>query len=423
MDTSDLPAGLELAPFRGVRFAPSVVGGLETVTCPPYDLIDEEGLAMLRAGDRHNIVQVTLPLRGYGRARELMDDWLASGALTVDDEPALHVYEELGPSSLQRGLIGAVGLRAESERVILPHEDVYPGPVRDRLALMGTTRANLEPIFLTYPGGAAASEIVDETASSLPPVLEVVADDGYRHRLWRLTDPALLAVIADDLRPRQALIADGHHRYAAYRAFQAAQSGPGPWDYGLALLVDSLRYPPHLGAIHRVLPGFSPQTAVDQARAAFRVTELPADLASALAILAGSSCFLLAGDERLWLLSDPDPALLAAALRTDRSPRWRALNTAILDELLISSVWRIEADEHNVQVVHDDPVHAISRAHRTGGTAVILNPLTVPEVMALAAGGERVPRKSTSFSPKPRTGLVMRLLDEPGLDEPDREHA
>jgi hypothetical protein len=32
--------------------------------------------------------------------------------------------------------------------------------------------------------------------------------------------------------------------------------------------------------------------------------------------------------------------------------------------------------------------------------------------MDIAAHGERVPRKSTSFGPKPRTGLVLRVFDE-----------
>jgi uncharacterized protein (DUF1015 family) len=34
--------------------------------------------------------------------------------------------------------------------------------------------------------------------------------------------------------------------------------------------------------------------------------------------------------------------------------------------------------------------------------------LSAADVRAVAAHGERVPRKSTSFAPKPRTGLVMR---------------
>ncbi|MPY85803.1 MAG: DUF1015 family protein, partial [Actinophytocola sp.] len=40
-----------------------------------------------------------------------------------------------------------------------------------------------------------------------------------------------------------------------------------------------------------------------------------------------------------------------------------------------------------------------------------LNPPTVDEVFAVAAAHDRMPRKSTSFGPKPRNGLVMRVLD------------
>jgi hypothetical protein len=39
---------------------------------------------------------------------------------------------------------------------------------------------------------------------------------------------------------------------------------------------------------------------------------------------------------------------------------------------------------------------------------VLCQPLTTADVRAVAAHGERVPRKSTSFAPKPRTGLVLR---------------
>ncbi|MGZ6764642.1 MAG: hypothetical protein ACXVEH_14755, partial [Nocardioides sp.] len=54
-------------------------------------------------------------------------------------------------------------------------------------------------------------------------------------------------------------------------------------------------------------------------------------------------------------------------------------------------------------------VHAaIAAAEASGGTAVLLNPTPVEDVMAVAAAGERMPRKSTLFTPKPRTGLVLR---------------
>lgn len=417
-------AGLELAPFRGVRFDPAVVGDLASVTTPPYDLIDDAERRRLLSEGGHNFVRLILPSQpggGYREAGETLRRWLDEGVLTVDPEPALYVYEAADRHTVhQRGLVGAVGLRAESQGVILPHEDVYPGPVRDRLALMSEANANLEPIFLIHDGGGDAAKIVDDTAQAAP-LMEFPASDGLVHRLWRITDPARLARISADLRGRQALIADGHHRYATYRTLQARHHrsghGDGPWDHGLALLVDSTRYPPRLGAIHRVLPGLPPRKALERAKGVMKVTHLPGPLPEALKALADASdrpSFLLGGGNTgLHLLTDPDPARLAAVMPADRSVTWRRLDTAVLDHLLIAGVWGVPENESSVEVVHDDPAAALSRAHRSGGTAVILNPMRIEDVQAVAGGGERVPRKSTSFGPKPRMGMVFRLLDPP----------
>ncbi|MGP4028445.1 DUF1015 family protein [Actinomadura sp. 3N407] len=416
--------GLELTPFRGVRFVPEVAGDLASVTMPPYDLIDEAAALRLLAGGGHNIVRLNLPRaagEGYDAAGERLRRWLDEGALATDPDPALYVYEASRDGTvLQRGLIGAVGLRAESEGVVLPHENVFPGPVRDRLALMTAANANLEPIFLVYEGGAGdegvgdATRIVDDTAAGKP-LMAFRADDGLTHRLWRITDPALHSRVSADIHDKQALIADGHHRYATYRALQArhhaAGDGPGPWDAGLALLVDSTRYPPHLGAIHRVLPGLRPDDAVEQAGKVFRVTEFR-DEAEAIEALtdAPGPAFLLGGGDSLHLLTDPDSGALSRSMPSEHSPRWQRLDTAVLDHLLIGNVWEVPENEDAIEVVHDDPSAAVARARRAGGTAVILNPLKAEDVLAVAGEGDRVPRKSTSFGPKPRTGLVLRVL-------------
>ncbi|MEU8800012.1 DUF1015 domain-containing protein [Spirillospora sp. NPDC048819] len=433
--------GLELTPFRGVRFVPEVAGDLASVTMPPYDLIDEAAALRLLAGGGHNIVRLNLPRaagEGYDAAGDRLRRWLDEGALTTDPDPALYVYEASRDGTvLQRGLIGAVGLRAESEGVVLPHENVFPGPVRDRLALMTAANANLEPIFLVYEGGGDtagdaggdtggdaggdagggdAARIVDDTAAGTP-LTEFRADDGLTHRLWRITDPALHSRVSADIHGRQALIADGHHRYATYRALQArhhaAGDGPGPWDAGLALLVDSTRYPPHLGAIHRVLPGLRPDDAVERARKVFRVTDFwdEADAVEALANVDGPA-FLLGGGESMHLLTDPDSGALSRSMPSGHSSRWQGLDTAVLDHLLIRNVWDVPENEDAIEVVHDDASAAVARARRTGGTAVVLNPLKAEDVLAVAGEGERVPRKSTSFGPKPRTGLVLRVLGD-----------
>ncbi|MFI6485463.1 DUF1015 family protein [Nonomuraea sp. NPDC050663] len=411
MATPELPVpdGLVLRPFRGVRFA---VDDPAKVTSPPYDLISDSDVDELLELHPDNVVRLILPSgsdRRYDQARDTLQEWLAKGVLVPDDTPGLYVYEQSGPGVLQRGLIGDVGLADPSQGIVLPHENVMPGPVADRLALMSTTQANLEPIFLLYSGGPDLS-MTDE------PLVDTQTSDGVRHRLWAVTDPDAIANINAHLHGKQALIADGHHRYATYRELQrrerAAGRGDGPWDFGLALLVDSDAYPPDLKAIHRVIPGLALSEAAARAKGAWQVHDfdsLPAGLEALDA--AAEPAFLLGGEDGFHLMADPDPLQLAHAMPAEHSDRWNALNTAVLAEFVLPKVWGMQDDEHSVRIVHHDAAAAVRLAVETQGTAVILRALAVGEVLAVAAEGERVPRKSTSFGPKPRTGLVLRTFD------------
>jgi hypothetical protein len=51
----------------------------------------------------------------------------------------------------------------------------------------------------------------------------------------------------------------------------------------------------------------------------------------------------------------------------------------------------------------------------TADAAVLLRPVTVAQIRAAAFAGVRMPEKTTFFSPKPRTGMVFRSLDEAGV--------
>jgi len=426
-------------------------------------VIGPDTLGRLLAASPYNIVRLILPgldpatpgagpggpadARAAGEiAAARLGDWRAEGVLAADDEPALYVYEQSGPGFVQRGLIGLVGVATSA---IHPHEDVMPGPVAGRRELMSLTRSNLEPILLVYNGGAGASghggsagtraagpasvpgtadgattvstatRLVNLTADEREPLACAVTDDGISHRLWALTDPAEHAAIAADLAARSALIADGHHRYAAYgelrEQMRARGLGDGPWDFGLAFLVDADAYPLRLGPIHRVLPRLDPATAARLAAGAFTVTSLPpTDLDGALRRLAAAgqdgTAFLLAGGDGFRLLSQPDAGELAAAMPAQASARWRALDSSVMQELLLARLWSIRDNERDVLISHDTG-EAVRLAEATGGTAVLLNPMSLAAVTDLAAHGERVPRKSTSFGPKPRTGFVLRTFE------------
>ena len=429
-----------LAPFRGIRYARDRVSGLANVTSPPYDVISGDILEHLRAADPHNVVRLILPgigAEGSQAAADLMRQWLSSGVLIRDRMPALYIYEQsldqpddAASPWRQRGIISLVRLGSPESAGILPHEGVMPGLVADRRELMAATQANLEPIFLIYDGEppdaaeqGTATEVIDRVAAERTPLVSITTEDGVTHRLWRISEPTEYAAIAADLAGRRALIADGHHRYAAYLDLQAERRasglGDGPWDYGLAFLVDSDAYRPRIGAIHRVLPGLRPDRAAELAKAAFAVQDLPADIGmdEALGQLAEAgtegTAFLLAGDSdggtRFRLLSHPDPVQVAASMPAGASAPWRCLDASILQQLLIGRLWGITDSERDVLISHD-AAEAVYATSGTGATAVISNPLSFEAVIQIAAHGERVPRKSTSFGPKPRTGLVLRTF-------------
>lgn len=416
--------GLELTPFRGLRYDPDRVGSLAAVTSPPYDVVVRpDGLHHLQDADPHNIVRLILPQAGTPSTRneqaaETLRRWLSEGVLTADDEPGLYVYEQSDASGLlQRGVIGALRLSEPSEHVVLPHEDVMPHVVADRAGLMRATSANLEPLLLTYRGNGSAADTsaVLERIIEQPPLLATTTEDGFRHRLWAITAPGDVTRIQSDLARHQALIADGHHRWATYRRLRAEHPSPSPWDYGLVLLVDTARYPLRVRAIHRLLHGLPVADAVAPLAGRFRVRQVAGPLPQALEALAeaarAGNAFLLAGDSTFHLVDQPDPDLLARTIPADRPRAWRTLDATVLHATLLDHVWHIpEDDPTRIAYIHDAAA-TVRKAERDGGTAVLMHPVREEVVRDLARQGVTMPRKSTSFGPKPASGLVLRALD------------
>ncbi|EIV96443.1 DUF1015 family protein [Frankia sp. QA3] len=445
-----VPAGLVLVPFRAARF-PASGPALAALTSPPYDVVDGVERARLQARDAHNVVRLILPGDDYDAAARTLQEWLDGGVLRRDEKASVYVCEEEQDGHVQRGLIGAVALADPEAGIILPHENTMAGPVSDRLALTRATRANLEPIFLLYSGGGETSRVVSALVAT-PPQVETTTDDGVTHRLWAIDDPAVLTAVAADLLPRRAVIADGHHRYATYRHYQAerhaAGDGSGPWDFGLAFLVDATVSGPQVHAIHRAVTGLGLADAVRRAAAEFTVRRLagpdvagldpagagaqpagepgsaqgsaagwpgggvdPDHLLDELAEAGqGGHAFVVTDGTSAYLLTEPAAALLARSLPADRSAAFRRLDVTVAHLALIVDVWGL-ADTVGVVDYHHDAPAAIAAAAAAGGTALLLNPTPVGDVTAVAEAGERMPRKSTLFTPKPRTGLVLRPLD------------
>ncbi|MDG4863993.1 DUF1015 domain-containing protein [Streptomyces sp. T-3] len=413
--------GLHLIPFRGLRYVPERVGSLAAVTSPPYDVVVRpDGLHHLQDADPHNIVRLILPQAATPAVRnqqaaDTLRRWLAEGVLAPDQNPALYVYEQRNGDMLQRGVIGALELTAAAEGIVLPHEDVMPHIVADRAALMRTTAANLEPLLLTYrsDGTATGATAVIERTARTTPLLSTTTEDGYSHRLWSVTDPADLAEVHTDLSHRQALIADGHHRWATYLRLRGEHTDSAAWDFGLVLLVDTARYPLRVRAIHRLLHRLPVSQALEAVSDVFRIRRVDGGLPRAMEALAEaaaeSNAFVLAGDRAFHLIDRPSPAMLDHTIRKDRPEAWRTLDATVLHSTLLDHIWQIPDAPEHIAYIHDTAA-TVEKAERDGGTAVLMHPVREEVVRDLARQGVTMPRKSTSFGPKPASGLVLRSL-------------
>src|SRR3954468_20681736 len=165
----------DVQPFRALRYDLNVVGPLESVIAPPYDVIDPEQRSRLAARSPPNVVLADLPeapLGGdpYEEAARLLDLWRRQGAVVRDEQPALWALQQdyTGPDGRQltrRGFFARVRVEDYGPGRIRPHERTHPGPKEDRLRLTRATRTNLSPIFSLYadPEGVARAALEPAT--------------------------------------------------------------------------------------------------------------------------------------------------------------------------------------------------------------------------------------------------------------------
>jgi uncharacterized protein (DUF1015 family) len=422
-------------PFRGLLYDPAVVGSIESVIAPPYDVIGREEQSRLYEASPYNVVRLDLAREAdrYTAASRTFAEWRERGAIARDREPAFYLYAQRhglksGESHERFGFFASLRLEEFSSGKVLPHEKTLASAKADRLALQRACRANLSSIFGIYsaPGFAlarAASALVES-----PPWADFTDAAGVRHRVWRATEAGLARELAERLADRTVYIADGHHRYETalrYRDERRAETGRAdgrqPFDYVLAYLVNMEEPGLVVLPTHRLLRELpvAPRDLVARLRERFRVEETAAgSLAAALRPAEGERRIGLAlrGEPRALVLVTRDGENDA---RLSGSTALRRLDVTLLHGLVLegpSSILRLDAHreaEAGRLVYTKDDEEALARvASGEFAAAFLLNATRVGEVRAVSEAGETMPEKSTYFYPKIATGLVFHSLEE-----------
>ena len=385
-------------PFPAIRFATE---DLAPVVAPPYDVLSDADVDSLEARSLHNIVRIDVPRGGkdcYELAAKTMEAWLKEGILAVDEEPSFTIYRMRFTDStgVRRDIAGALGALEVVDLEaggVLPHERTTAKASSDRLDLTRATAANLSPVW-----GLSLSHGLTELLAEPGEPLGAVTDEGVEHVVERVTDPQRIAAIRDKLATDDVLIADGHHRYGVSRSYrneirEATGRTDTPAELTLAFVNELIEEQLSVAAIHRLYADIAVGDLAQALARSFELvpTERPSD--ADLADLHKQGLLILVSRDAAWQMQ-PRPRRFDGVRPLDGG--W--LETALADVPLTVSYQHGLAE--TLQEVDGGRASA----------AVLIRPVSVAEIERTAREGLLMPPKSTFFTPKLKTGFVIRSM-------------
>lgn len=439
------------APFAAVRYDLDKIGSLSDVIAPPYDVIDPELQNQLY--DRHpaNVIRVILNRtepsdtgdERYARAAAFVDQWKSDGTLMTENAPAFYVYHQQftadGQTFNRRGFMGAVRIEPFGTGNVYPHEETHPKAKVDRLKLTTATRQNNSQIFGLYPD--PDNEVITLLDAAIEGVDPIEATDhlDVQHRLWPVTDTAVIDRVQTLMADRPMFVADGHHRYetaANYREQITAEHGGSlPEDHPANFVMTMLVGMSDPGMIvlptHRLLRG-TPKFESDQIVAALAgMFECEVHAAGLPAAAAAWTEMEDAGDQsRMALFAAADQTWVSIKatggaaekmreIAPERSDDWRGLGVSLLHRLVLDTLLGLQGHAKPTYVHEvDEVITALkgegSQAESDGDDeytlAALVMPATLQHVEAISLHKERMPAKSTYFYPKLLSGLTFNPL-------------
>ncbi|MGI9016633.1 MAG: DUF1015 family protein [Euzebya sp.] len=419
---------MRFSPFHALRYDPAVAGPPLQTSAPPYDAIDRERYARHHSANPNTVLQLlaaetAVTEGGFVAARKTLDQWRRSGVVVQDRQRGLFVYEQSemrhGIATVQRGIVGAVDLADVDEGNLLLHEEVDDQRVALRADRLRQVPVDLTPVVALYLGdaGEQLAPLIAQ-AQQLAPIVAFMDEGAMQHRVWRITNQDAIAGIVAAFQGVTGVLADGHHRVAAALRIRQErrrlQLPPTRWEQTTVMAVDATSHGPRLRPIHRLVhdqvrvssagmpsvPGFQASPWHGGS------TALQKEVISQPGVVVG----VITG-QGSWLLSAINPTELRREVA--EHPALQALDAQVVSSVVLPAI----ASGATVTAVIDADQIAAQLAQGLPGTLIVVSPPTPEQVMQVARAGLRMPAKTTSFRPKPRAGLIMRLLE--GMEHDD----
>jgi uncharacterized protein (DUF1015 family) len=436
-------------PFRAWHYNSTIVR-LEDVVTQPYDKISPAMQQAYYQRSPYNLVRIILGLpelfdaeRGesvYSRAARDFRAWREAGVLVQEKGPCVYAYAQRfrvpGSEAVKerRGFIALGKLYDYADQVVFRHEQTLSKPKSDRLNLLRATRAHFGQIFMLYSDPAGSIEKILYEGSGAADA-EVTDEYGVLHRLWRISDPAAIRLLAAAMADKKLIIADGHHRYETALNYgrENAPSGQGQTEHGVNQLPQPAR--PEAAAMmtfvnmdsdglvilptHRVVHSLANWDAAKFASAAGELFHVEAlgegDAAGWMKRLGnerGTVFVAVTGTGAVLLRAKQEAMTAALAGLPERQRRLDLiqLHAVVLGRLLGLDEEKVR-EQTNIRYLRDasEAVEQVRRGE--ANVAFLTNPVAMEQLREVAFAGEVMPQKSTDFYPKLLSGLAMYALD------------
>ncbi len=437
----------DVRPFRGVRYNQEAIGDLSLVVAPPYDVISDQERDSLYNRHPYNVVRLILnrPRKSDGdaeapylRAGQFLSRWRDQRIIVQDKAPAFYFYRQRylleGRYRECTGVAARVRVEEFSHGGILPHEEIMPKPLEDRIKLLEHTMTNLSMVQALYSD--PEEKLRDPIRSEMErfPLAQFQTPDGIAHDLWGVTDERVTRKLGSFFKKKTLYIADGHHRYQTALEYSRALRSSGessgdddPRNFLLMMIVEMENTGLSLLPVHRVLLGerrveadallrslgswFEVVTVdVPMGARSGQVYHLLEQMEKSANSTTVFGAFVRETDRFLLLSlkSNLDPL---EVVEGEHSEEYKRLDTTVLRKLVLEKALGIPPDRESIQgnlFFTRDPVEAVREVDGgRGSIAFFLNPPLVEQVRDVADRGERMPQKSTYFFPKPCSGVVM----------------
>jgi uncharacterized protein (DUF1015 family) len=289
-----------------------------------------------------------------------------------------------------------ISTSADEPGLVIRNEDVFIAKVRERVALAEAVGTLLSPVLLLQTGRGddlhAALAVACDAAGA--PAATDTDQSGRTHAIWVVpAGPAQDELIAlaggGDL-----VVADGNHRSLA------AQTGGLPRFLAVVTTPASVAIQPYNRLVSELTVPVD-ELVKSLIAVGARVEDLPR---TAAVPSSGGTVEVYAGG-RSFAVTLP---------RAEDAPVVDNLDHALVERVLLGGVLGLDPGDKRISYIGGDYPAEWLRGEVDAGRAelaVLIAGVTVDDFVAVNLARQKLPRKSTWFTPKARGGLVLAQLD------------